>query len=133
MALNERQKLFVKEYLISQNATEAAKKAGYSDRTAYSQGQRLLKHVEVAKAIQTHLNKTHKKLDITVERIQEGIATLAFGEVSANSVLNNTVKLKALELLGKSKAMFTDNVKTDFEGELKVQVTFEEASVKVSH
>lgn len=45
--LNERQQKFVREWLLCMNATEAAKKVGYSTKTAYSQGQRLLKNVEV--------------------------------------------------------------------------------------
>ena len=50
-SLNLKQRTFVTEYLIDLNATKAAQRAGYSTRTAYSIGQRLLKHVEVAAAI----------------------------------------------------------------------------------
>lgn len=38
-----RQEKFCVEYLIDLNATQAAIRAGYSDKTAYSMGQRLLK------------------------------------------------------------------------------------------
>ena len=38
--LTEKQELFCREYIISLNATDAALKAGYSEKTAYSQGQR---------------------------------------------------------------------------------------------
>ena len=50
--LRERQKRFVEEYLVDLNATQAAIRAGYSEQTAYSIGQRLLKKVEVQEAIQ---------------------------------------------------------------------------------
>ena len=40
--LNEKNRLFVKEYLIDLNATQAALRAGYSKRTAYSIGSELL-------------------------------------------------------------------------------------------
>ena len=40
---------FVDEYLVDLNATQAAIRAGYSEKTAYSIGQRLLKNVEVQK------------------------------------------------------------------------------------
>jgi len=46
-----RQARFVEQYLISGNATQAAIDAGYSEKTAYSQGHRLLKNVEIQKAI----------------------------------------------------------------------------------
>jgi phage terminase small subunit len=43
---------FVKEILIDGNATEAAKRSGYSAKTAHSQGSRLLKRSRVARAIE---------------------------------------------------------------------------------
>jgi phage terminase small subunit len=49
--LNDQQRVFVQRYLIHFNATRAAKEAGYSERTAYSQGQRLLKNVEISAMI----------------------------------------------------------------------------------
>jgi phage terminase small subunit len=51
--VNARQQRFVAEYLIDLNATEAAKRAGYSARTSYAIGQRLLKNVEISAAIAT--------------------------------------------------------------------------------
>jgi phage terminase small subunit len=50
--LTHKQRRFVDEYLYDLNATQAATRAGYSKKTAYSQGQRLLKNVEVHTAIQ---------------------------------------------------------------------------------
>ena len=49
--MTEQQERFAIEYAMSGNATQSAKNAGYSEATAYSQGQRLLKNVEVAEKI----------------------------------------------------------------------------------
>ena len=49
--LTAQQRSFVAEYLKDNNATQAAIRAGYSKKTAYSIGQRLLKKVEIAQAI----------------------------------------------------------------------------------
>lgn len=49
--LTPKQQRFVEEYLIDLNATQAAIRAGYSAKTAHSQGERLLRNVEAAKAI----------------------------------------------------------------------------------
>lgn len=49
--MTEQQEKFAIEYAVCGNATQSAKNAGYSEATAYSQGQRLLKNVEVAKKI----------------------------------------------------------------------------------
>lgn len=49
--MNARQSAFVNEYLIDLNATQAAIRAGYSAKTASSQGERLLRNVEVSAAV----------------------------------------------------------------------------------
>jgi phage terminase small subunit len=54
-SLSPRQRRFVAEYLKEPNATRAAKMAGYSRKTAYSQGQRLLKNVEIRRAVEADL------------------------------------------------------------------------------
>lgn len=55
--LTPKQKRFCEEYLIDLNATQGAIRAGYSQKTAYSTGQRMLKNVEVQNYIQKHLEK----------------------------------------------------------------------------
>ena len=52
MALNDKQRFFVVEYLKSRNATKAATAAGYSAKTAQQQGSRLLSHVEIKAEIE---------------------------------------------------------------------------------
>lgn len=49
--LTDKQSMFIKQFLIDLNATQAAIRAGYSNRTARSQGQRLLTNVDISKAI----------------------------------------------------------------------------------
>lgn len=77
-AVHQRRTRFVKEFLIDQNATRAAQAAGFSEKTAYSQGQRLLKNVDVRLAIEQGNAKVNAKLDITVERVKLELARLAF-------------------------------------------------------
>jgi phage terminase small subunit len=57
--LTRKQLVFVAEYIKCWNASEAARRAGYSDKTAYAIGSRLLRNVEVKAAI-----------DAAVEQIQ---------------------------------------------------------------
>ncbi|NMF00248.1 terminase small subunit [Aneurinibacillus aneurinilyticus] len=49
--LNAKQQAFVTEYLKDFNATQAAIRAGYSEKTARSQGQRLLTNVDIKQLI----------------------------------------------------------------------------------
>ena len=66
---NERWETFARSYSQIPNATQAAKDAGYSVKTAYSQGPRLLKNVEIVARV-TYLRHTrHKSLKIDKDRV----------------------------------------------------------------
>jgi phage terminase small subunit len=70
-----RKRLFVEAYIQNGgNATEAAKKAGYSKATAYSQGSRLLKDVEVQKALEGRQEKLAAKFELTTEAVLKNLA-----------------------------------------------------------
>jgi len=70
--------LFAAEYLKDFNATQAAIRAGYSRRTAASQGQRLLKSAAVGNAIAQAQARLLKKADVSVENVMKEIANIAF-------------------------------------------------------
>ena len=57
--MTPRQRKFCDEYLISGNATDAAIKAGYSPKTAYSMGNENLNKPELKAYIETELEKLH--------------------------------------------------------------------------
>lgn len=67
MTLTAKQERFVGEYLIDLNATQAAIRAGYSEKTAYSMGQRLLKNVEVAETLSGAQAKRAERTEITAD------------------------------------------------------------------
>lgn len=75
MSLTPKQEAFVREYLLDLNATQAAIRAGYSAKTAYSMGQRLLKNVEVSAALvaakQERAQKTQIDADWLLTRLAE--------------------------------------------------------------
>ena len=127
MALNERQKRFCDEYLIDLNATQAAIRTGYSEKTAYSQGQRLLKHVEIKAYIEQRMAEKEKELIADQDEILKYLTAVLRGE-SFSSVLSmcgdgcqeviekqpdEKERLKAAELLGKRYSLFTDKVNVD--------------------
>ncbi len=76
--LNDRQTAFVAAYVAYRNATKAAIEAGYSHKTAASQGERLLRNVEVRAAIDAGLAKLADRAEVTAERIIRERARLAF-------------------------------------------------------
>lgn len=79
--LSDKQKVFVAEYLKSKNATKAALAAGYSERTAKSQGSRLLTKVAISTAIDAKVSKVVDKLDISVERILKERARMSLYDI----------------------------------------------------
>src|SRR5438128_334210 len=79
--LTSRQRLFVDHYLVHLNATQAAIGAGYSRRTAYSQGQRLLKNVEVAVAVEAAMAARAARLEVKADRVVLEAARIAFADL----------------------------------------------------
>jgi phage terminase small subunit len=90
--LTVKQKLFCKYYLISLNATYAAIKAGYSKKTARQIGTENLAKPNIEAYIQEQLKQKEKKLDITVDRVLEEIALIAFLDIKEFYNENGTVK-----------------------------------------
>lgn len=79
--MTPKQQLFVDEYLIDLNATQAAIRAGYSEDTAYSQGQRLLKNVEVAKAVGNAMAERSVRTKITADQVLTELAKIGFSDI----------------------------------------------------
>ena len=91
--LSPKQARFVAEYLKDQNATQAAIRAGYSQKTAAQQGSRLLMNVEVAKAVGQKQKRVAAKAEITVESLArefEEARQLALQEKQASAMVAAT-------------------------------------------
>lgn len=67
--LTTKQKLFVDEYLIDLNATQAAIRAGYSTHTAYSIGSELLKKPEIRAYVDKAMAERSKRTGINADRV----------------------------------------------------------------
>jgi phage terminase small subunit len=76
--LTPKQERFVAEYLIDLNATQAAIRAGYSEKTAAAIGAENLRKPLIAAAIAKRQAKVADKLEITAEKVLEELALLAF-------------------------------------------------------
>jgi len=100
--LKERQEKFCQAYLISRNATSAAKEAGYSERSAYNQGYELLKKPE----IQQRLEELEEEYSTDVDVVSE--LEKQYEQAKING--NGQTALKALELLSRVRG---DNAEDD--------------------
>ncbi len=76
---NAKQELFVKAYCRCRNATRAAIEAGYSDneKSAQSQGSRLMARPEVRFAIKAELERVHQAMDLTAEVVLRELVAIA--------------------------------------------------------
>ena len=67
--LTPKQKRFVEEYLIDLNSTAAARRAGYSEKTADRIGPELLGKTCVSKAIEAAKQKRSARTEVTQDRV----------------------------------------------------------------
>jgi phage terminase small subunit len=79
--LTDKQKRFIEEYLVDLNATQAAIRAGYSEKTAYSIGEENLRKPEIASAINKAMARLSKRTEITQEKVLQQLAKIAFADI----------------------------------------------------
>ena len=125
---DERQIRFVEEYIKDLNATQAAIRAGYSKKTARSQGARLLTNVDILEAIQEAKEERSERTKIDQDYVLTNIQKVIERCMQIQQVDNCLIQtedvelaqafmfkeqgaLKGLELLGKHLGMFKDKIK----------------------
>lgn len=79
--LTAKQRAFVREYLIDLNATQAAIRAGYSEKTAGQVGAENLKKPEIAKAVDAAMKIRAERTDITADRVLKELAKIGFADI----------------------------------------------------
>ncbi len=84
--LTAKQQRFVEEYLIDLNATQAAIRAGYSPKTAYSIENELLNKPEIRARIDITLAERSKRTGVNADRVIQELARIAF--VNPTEVVN---------------------------------------------
>ncbi|QEM67532.1 terminase small subunit [Geobacter sp. FeAm09] len=105
--LNHRQTLFVNEYLVDLNATQAAIRAGYTVGSANETGCRLLRKPEIAETVRRAMAARAEKLHLSGEDVLRSIVEIRGRAVTRGKL---SQALKANELLGKHLKLFTDRV-----------------------
>ena len=136
--LTDKQKIFIKEYLVDMNASAAYQRAGYKARggSADTAGARLLRNVQIKAEIDKALNKRANKVGLDAEwvlrrfkdisdRCMQAEAMLdTKGEPTGEYRFDSSGANKATEMIGKHLGMFTDKVEHSGEMEIiKVTLT----------
>ena len=112
--LTPKQAAFVAEYLIDLNAAAAARRAGYSERTADRTGYENLRKPEIAAAIAEAQAERSERTKLTADDVVAGLHREAtyFDEGSSHSA-----RVAAWAHLGKHLGMFTDRVDVTTKGD----------------
>tara|TARA_R110002020_G_scaffold10785_1_gene40906 strand:- start:2568 stop:2975 length:408 start_codon:yes stop_codon:yes gene_type:complete len=105
--LTDKQEMFCREYLVDLNATQAAIRAGYSEKTSGATGHENLKKPEIQSRLQKLMDKRAAKVEVTTEYVLQTILDTV--ELSKKDDDKAHI-YKGAELLGKHLKMFTDKV-----------------------
>lgn len=125
--LTPKQDAFVKAYLLNGgNATQAAIKAGYSEKTAKSIGQENLTKPDVQKAIAEHQKKNDENFIWSKEkklRLLERIASVATSEDGEKGMINMQSAIAAIK---EHNLMQGDNAPVETNSNIKVEQSLAE-------
>lgn len=107
--LTNKQKRFCEEYLIDLNATQAAVRAGYSEKTADRIANQNLKKLEVQQYLQKLMQERSERTKISADDVVRELEKIAMTDTE----ITGKEKMKALELLGKHLGMFSNGGSDD--------------------
>ena len=98
LPLTVKQQLFVLEYLVDKNATQAAIRAGYSKRTANKIGPSLLVKVGIKEAIDAELEKQKTRISFTADQVLEELARIGLADMKDFIEIDEGGAIRALPL-----------------------------------
>ena len=125
MKLTNKQELFIQYYMISLNATTAAIKAGYKEKTAYHTGYENLNKPQIRSEIDLRLDKRATDNGITADYVLTSLKNIAErcqqiepiygkdGQPTGQFKFDSSGANKSLELLGKHLKLFTEKIEVD--------------------
>lgn len=144
-----KQEMFCREFMIDMNATQAAKRAGYSgsDETLAVTGHENLRNPKIAKKIAELMSERSKKTEITaeyvlmtirdtIERCRQAVQVMEWNHDEKAMVPTGEWKfehggvLKGCELLGRHLKLFTDKVEHSGKLSLEDLISGSEAKEK---
>lgn len=134
--LTAKQQRFCDEYLIDLNATQAAIRAGYSEKTAKQIGQENLTKPDIKNYIQERMEQKEKELIADQNEVMKYLTAVMRGQTKAHVLARDDIgaerviqkppdekeRLKAAELLGKAHTLFTDKVQQEVDMDFNITV-----------
>ena len=142
--MTERQKRFCDEYLISLNATQAAIRAGYTEKYANTNASKLLQITTIQEFISKRMAEKEDDLIAKQDEVLRFLTSVMRGESVAEIVVvegcgkgyskarnmqkapDQGERLKAAELLGKRYGLYTDRVEQEVDLDLNITIDYGE-------
>lgn len=142
--MTAKQKRFCDEYLIDLNATQAAIRSGYSEKTAYRTGADNLKKPQIREYIDQRMAEKEAELIADQNEVLKYLTSVMRGNSTSEEIVvegtgegcseartmekapSEKDRLKAAELLGKRYSLFTDRVETDVDMDLNITIDYGE-------
>ena len=124
--LTARQQKFCDEYLICGNATQSAIKAGYSEKYAGQNADKLLKNTKVKEYINSNMAQMSSDKIATAEEVLQYLTSVMRGESRSHEIVvdgegarvmskppSEKDRLKSAELIGKRYGIYTEKLNVD--------------------
>ncbi|MFD1902492.1 terminase small subunit [Enterococcus termitis] len=113
--VNKRHERFCTEYIIDYNATQAAIRSGYSEKTARSQGQRLSTKVDIKKRIQELQEEIQQQNIVSAMDVEEFLSKVMNGELEEEALLVVGIGEEASEVVKANKKLSAkDRIKANY-------------------
>lgn len=139
--LTAKQQRFCDEYLIDLNATQAAIRAGYSEKTAAVIAAENIRKPNIAEYIEKRMAEKESKLIADQDEVLKYLTSVLRGESQSSVVVVESTgtmtaaremlkapdekeRLKAAELLGKRYGLYTDKIETEVDMDLNITVDY---------
>lgn len=142
MAMTAKQKRFCDEYLVDLNATQAAIRAGYSEKNANNIASENLAKPNIKKYISDRMAEKESELIATQDEVLRYLTSVLRDNTDSETIVieglgegmskarktrikpSEKDKLKAAELLGKRYALFTEKVEQAVDMDLSVNIDY---------
>ena len=140
--LTAKQRRFCDEYLIDLNATQAAIRAGYSEKNARNIASENLAKPNIKAYIDERMTEKESQLIATQDEVLKYLTSVLRGESQSTEIVvegtgdgcseprtlkkepSEKDRLRAAELLGKRYGLYTDKVETDVDMALTVNIDY---------
>jgi phage terminase small subunit len=136
--MTAKQKRFCDEYLLDLNATQAAIRAGYSEKNARNIASENLAKPNIKEYIDARMAEKENELIADQDEVLKYLTSVMRGKSVSNVLARNEKgadevkekppdekeRLKAAELLGKRYGLYTDKIEADIDMELNISVDY---------